>query len=133
MKLSIASGVSRVCPRAASSASRILLRIADSRSGAGSEPRVPQKRTRSGAFGSGLPSSRRSAGLGGDGMSQAAHASSIVAKIGTRCVNRLIEKISCTTSVRRATAIRFLWTSAEERSSKRAVHSSKYSRHRKSR
>jgi len=40
MKSSIASDVSRVRPRTASSASRILLRIADSRSGAGSEPRV---------------------------------------------------------------------------------------------
>ena len=49
IKASIASGVSSTCPRAASSASRILARTARSRSGAGNEPRVPQKRTRSGS------------------------------------------------------------------------------------
>jgi len=37
---------------------------------------------------------------------QAALASSTVAKIGKRCVNRLIVKISCPTALRRATARR---------------------------
>ena len=44
MKASIASGLSNFRPRAASSASRILARTARYPSGAGSEPRVPQKR-----------------------------------------------------------------------------------------
>jgi len=38
--------------------------------------------------------------------SQAALASSTVAKIGTRCENRLIVKISCTTALRRTAASR---------------------------
>jgi N-methylhydantoinase A len=50
--------------------------------------------------------SRRSADFGGDGLSQAARASSTVGNIGTRCANRLIVKISCTTALRRATPSR---------------------------
>src|ERR1700722_1803313 len=45
MKRSIASASSRLIPRAANNASRIFARTALALSGAGSEPRLPQKRT----------------------------------------------------------------------------------------
>ena len=104
MKASIACSVSNTCPRAASSASRILARTARSRSGAGSEPRVPQKRTRNGP--AGWVSACGTAPSGRGGACQAALASSTVAKTGTTCENRLIAKISLTTVWRQATASR---------------------------
>ena len=104
MNASIACSVSSACPRAASSASRILPRTACSRSGAGSEPRVPQKRTRHGPAGS--ASARGSAAPVRGAACQAAPASSTVAKTGTTCENRLIAKISRTTVCRQATASR---------------------------
>src|SRR6516162_1681745 len=102
MNASIACSVSSACPRAASSASRILPRTARSRSGAGSEPRVPQKRIRNGPAGS--ASARGTAAWVRGAACQAVLASSTVANTGTTCENRLIAKISLTTARRWATA-----------------------------
>ena len=104
MNASIACSVSRACPRAASSASRILARTARSPSGAGNEPRVPQNRTRNGPAGSVSASGTAPSGRGG--VCQAVLASSTVPKTGTTCENRLIAKISRTTVCGQATPSR---------------------------
>ena len=67
---------------------------------------MPQKRTRNDAAGPPFASALSAVGWVCAGASQAAAASSTVAKIGTRCENRLIVKISCTTALSRATASR---------------------------
>jgi len=104
MKSSSAASVSSACPRAATSASRILARTTCSCSGAGSEPRVPQKRRRNGP--TDRVSARGTSASGRGGACQAELASPTVAKIGTTCENRLIAKISLTIELRQATARR---------------------------
>ena len=97
MKRSMASGPSKLIPWAASSASWIFVRTARLPIGAGSEPRVPQKRINIASPPVRLRTARQLS---------AAIASAVVSKTCTTSEKRLIAKISLTIGVRAATARR---------------------------